>query len=104
MLIWHVLAARGGRCTPEVGYAVAGETAEGYCARLPRWFHTVHQDGWDRRKNRVRHLKPRPEGKDASDRLSPPGRQGLAPRSRDGDSVQGDPAGEHGQRETGEID
>jgi len=98
-----LLTEWGSRNSPEVGDAAAGETAKGHNPGMPWQFHTVHQARERTVQDRVCHFQSRPERKDAENRLPSSGWQGLASRPRDGDSVQGNSAGEHRQRKVGEV-
>ena len=69
---------------------------------MPGRFHTVRGEG-QHCCDGLRPFESRPEGKDATHRLSSPGRQSVAARPGDGDSVQGDPSGQHWQRTIGEV-
>ena len=56
-----------------MGFASPGQTSQGHRPGMPRGLCPIHHG---EEAGHVRALKPRPEGEDEENRLSPPGRQG----------------------------
>lgn len=66
-----------------MGIPLAGEAQEGHHSGMPRGFCPEYNG---KEACCLRPIQPGPEGQNATNRLPSPGRQGVAIRSRNGDT------------------